>query len=206
MNAATDAFIRKNLQIEPARLLPEIALYTAHPGSRLRDLVGDAETPPYWAYGWAGGTVLARHLLDRPGLLADRRVLDLGCGSGVVGIAAMKAGAAHVLASDIDPHALAATRLNAMLNAVEIDIVQGDLIGGVLPDVDLVLVGDLFYDRQTAARGLPWLQACRAGGMDVLIGDPFRAHLPQDRLRLVADYEAPDFGSGNGRAGVFSLP
>ncbi|MGF9563042.1 50S ribosomal protein L11 methyltransferase [Neorhizobium sp. JUb45] len=206
MSASAEAFIRDNLRIEPARLIPEISLYTAHPGSGLSQLIGDADAPPYWAYGWAGGTVLARHVLDQPELVRGRRVLDLGCGSGVVGIAAAKAGAGQVLAADIDANAVAATRLNAVLNGVMIDIAEGDLIGGPLPGVDVVLVGDLFYDRETAARVLPWLQACAAAGIAVLIGDPFRAHLPEDSLQLVADYEVPDFGSGaGGRAGVFSL-
>ncbi|MGI2030859.1 class I SAM-dependent methyltransferase [Rhizobium panacihumi] len=206
MNISPAEFIRNNLRVEPARFLPEISLYTAHPGSRLSQLGGYEGEPPYWAYGWAGGTVLARHLLDFPETVRGRRVLDLGCGSGVVGIAAAKAGASHVLASDIDAYALAATRLNAALNEVEIDLAEGDLTGGPLPEVDIVLVGDLFYDKATAARILPWLSACRAAGKTVLIGDPFRAHLPQDSLKLVASYDVPDFGSGNGRAGVFSLP
>lgn len=206
MSLTRQEFMRSNLRVQPARLLPEILLYTAHPGSRLSQLVGDEDVPPYWAYGWAGGTVLARHLLDFPDMAKGRRVLDLGCGSGVVGIAAAKAGAAHVTASDIDANALVATRLNADRNEVQIEIVEGDLIGGPLPDVDVVLVGDLFYDRDTAARVLPWLQACRTAGKTVLIGDPFRAHLPQEGLQLITDYEVPDFGSGSGRAGVFSLP
>lgn len=206
MSVSPEEFIQNNLRIEPARLLPEILLYTAHPGSRLSQLVGEGGVPPYWAYGWAGGTVLARHMLDRPEVVRGSHVLDLGCGSGVVGIAAAKAGAVRVTASDIDANALAATRLNAALNEVAIEVVEGDLIGGPLPEVDIVLVGDLFYDRDTAARVLPWLQACRTAGKTILIGDPFRAHLPQDSLRLVADYEVPDFGSGSGRAGVFVLP
>ena len=206
MSVSLEEFIRNNLRVEPARLLPEISLYTAHPGSRLSQLMDDAGEPPYWAYAWAGGTVLARYLLDQPEVVRGRRVLDLGCGSGVVGIAAAKAGAARVTASDIDANALVATRLNAGLNKVQIDIVEGDLIGGLLPQADVVLVGDLFYDKATAARVVPWLQACRAAGKIVLIGDPFRAHLPQDSLRIVASYNVPDFGSGSGRAGVFSLP
>lgn len=206
MNVSPEEFIRSNLRVEPARLLPEILLYTAHPGSRLRDLVGEAEAPPYWAYGWAGGTVLARHVLDFPETVQGRSVLDLGCGSGVVGIAAAKADASHVLASDIDATALAATRLNAVLNDVQIEVAESDLIDSALPDVDMVLVGDLFYDKATAARVLPWLQMCRSAGIAVLIGDPFRAHLPEASLQLVASYDVPDFGSGNGRAGVFSLP
>ncbi|MDP9835872.1 putative nicotinamide N-methyase [Neorhizobium huautlense] len=206
MSAFAEDFIRTNLRVEPARFLPEISLYAAHPGSRLSLLIGDEGEPPYWAYGWAGGTVLARHVLDFPETVRGRRVLDLGCGSGVVGIAAAKAGAVRVTASDIDANALAATRLNAALNEVDIDLAEGDLIGGPLPQADIVLVGDLFYDRETAEKMLPWLQACRAAGKTVLIGDPFRAHLPQDSLRLVASYDVPDFGSGSGRAGVFSLP
>lgn len=207
MNVSAEKFIRSNLRIEPARLLPEISLYTAHPGSRLSQLICDTDAPPYWAYGWGGGTVLARHILDQPELVRDRRVLDLGCGSGVVGIAAAKAGASHVLASDIDTNAHAATRLNALLNRVLIDIAEGDLTNGPLPDVELVLAGDLFYDLRTAAKVLPWLSACRSAGITVLIGDPFRAHLPVSQLTLIASYDVPDFGTETaGRAGVFSLP
>jgi len=201
-----EEFIRTHLHVHPAAMLPEILLYTAHPGSRLRQLVGETDVPPYWAYGWAGGTVLARLLLDDPHHVNGIRVLDLGCGSGVVGIAAAKAGAVQVMAADIDANALAATRLNASLNRVDIETIEGDLLGGPLPQADMVLVGDLFYEKATAARVLPWLKACREAGKSVLIGDPFRAHLPKGSLNRIATYEVPDFGSGSGRAGVFTLP
>lgn len=210
MSIDTASFIRANLHIEHARMLPEIRVYTAHPGSRIGRLEGshsgNALVPPYWAYGWAGGTVLARHILDHPEIVRGRRVVDLGSGSGVVGIAARMAGALSVLASDVDPRALVATRLNAELNGVELDTVEGDLTDQAPPRVDIVLVGDLFYDARTAAKVLQFLTACVAAGIVVLIGDPYRAHLPEDRLSLVAAYEVPDFGSGTGgRAAVFAL-
>ncbi|MGE7371161.1 class I SAM-dependent methyltransferase [Neorhizobium sp. NPDC001467] len=204
-----EAFIRRHLRVEPAPLVTDIRLYTAHPGSRLGRLLegGEAtDVPPYWAYGWAGGTVLACFVLDERHHVAGRRVLDLGCGSGLVGIAAAKAGAARVIASDIDANALTATRLNAALNGVSVETLAGDLLAGAPPaDVDVVLVGDLFYDRGTAERAWSWLSACRSVGLQVLIGDPFRAHLPRERLLLIDSRDVPDFGSVGAKAGVFCL-
>jgi predicted nicotinamide N-methyase len=204
------AFIAANLHLLPAPGLPDIILYTAHPKSGLRRLAGDGDgEPPYWAYHWAGGTVLARHILAHPETVRDRRVLDLGTGSGVVAIAAAKAGAATVTAVDIDPNAVAASRLNAAANGVVIDLVCGDLLDGDVPDVDLILVGDLFYDAALAARVMAFLDRCRAVSVDVLIGDPGRTPLPLGRLTLLAEYAVADFGvagEGAGRvSGVFTL-
>ena len=191
-------FIVENLALAPAAALPEISLYTAHPGSGLWRLLEaddgeDEPATPYWAYRWAGGTVLARHFLDRPETVSGLRVLDLGAGSGVVGIAAAKAGAATVIAADVDRNAIVATGLNARANGVEIEAVCGDLTGGPAPDVDLVAVGDLFYDRDIAERVTAFLDRCLAAGITVLVGDPGRAYLPHARLRLVAEYPVPDF-------------
>lgn len=200
-------FIVENLALVPAPALAEISLYTAHPGSGLwrlleacedgdddeaKDDRGDPATP-YWAYRWAGGTVLARHFLDRPETVNGLRVLDLGAGSGVVGIAAAKAGAASVIAADIDRNAIVATGLNATANGVDIKAICGDLTGGPAPAVDLVAVGDLFYDPDIAARVTVFLNRCLAAGITVLIGDPGRAHLPHAQLRLLAEYPVPDF-------------
>ncbi|MFA7415350.1 MAG: 50S ribosomal protein L11 methyltransferase [Rhizobium sp.] len=193
-------FIVENLALAPAAALPEISLYTAHPGSGLWRLLEAGEdddgadpATPYWAYRWAGGTVLARHILDRPETVGGLRVLDLGAGSGVVGIAAAKAGAATVIAADVDRNAIVATGLNARANGVEIEAVCGDLTGGPAPDVDLVAVGDLFYDRDIAVRVTGFLDRCLAAGITVLVGDPGRAYLPHGRLRLLAEYPVPDF-------------
>jgi predicted nicotinamide N-methyase len=193
-------FIQAHMRIAPAPSLPEIRLYTAHPASGLWRLVGRGEgdnpLPPYWAYHWAGGTVLARYILDRPKTVAGLRILDLGAGSGVVAIAAAKSGAKAVLAADIDRNAVAAITVNAVANAVSITTICEDITRGAPPAVDLVLVGDLFYGQELADRVAAFLERCVAAGIEVLVGDPGRAHLPLSKLRLLAEYPVADFGTG----------
>jgi predicted nicotinamide N-methyase len=220
-------FIRTNMRIAPVPALPEIRLYTTHPASGLRRLVephqsteedddtvgsdgdGSEPQPPYWAYAWAGGAVLARYILDRPRTVAGRRVLDLGAGSGLVGIAAAKAGARAVIATEIDSNGVAALGLNAEANGVAITVIGEDITAGTPPAVDIVTVGDVFYAQDVAERVIPFLDRCLAAGMDVLIGDPGRTYLPRSRLRLLAEYKVPDFGETTDTAmkpsGVFSL-
>ena len=192
------SFIRENLPLTAVQSLPEIRLHIAHPGSGLRRLEGDAA--PYWAYPWAGGTALARYVLDHPQTVAGRRVLDLGAGSGIVAIAASKADAGKVIAAEIDRNALAALELNAAANAVSVTIIDHDVIGGEPPPVDIVLVGDLYYEHRLAKRVTAFLDRCVAAGVDVLIGDLGREHLPLSRLRVLADYPVSDFGDGKGTA------
>ncbi|WP_027684634.1 class I SAM-dependent methyltransferase [Rhizobium leguminosarum] len=205
------AFIKANLPILPVPSIPEIRLHTAGPASGLWRLAGrrEADPAPYWAYPWAGGAVLARHLLDRPEIVVGRRVLDLGAGSGLVAIAAAKAGAAAVTAVDIDANAIAAIGLNAAINGVNIAAVVADIIGDSLPETDLLVVGDLFYDPALALRVMAFLRRCQTSGIEVLIGDPERAYLPQDELRRIATHAVADFGGGSRGgavpAGVFSL-
>ena len=187
-------FIKANLHLIPAPSVPEINLYRAHPRSGLSRLLGEGGAQPYWAYGWAGGTVLARYLLDHPDVIAGRRVLDLGTGSGLVAIAAAKCGASSVTAVDIDSHAIAAAELNAEANAVEISLVCRDLLDGPPPEADLILVSDLFYDKTTAERLTTFLKTCDA---DILVGDPGRAYLPHGHLQTIAEYDVPDFGVGH---------
>ena len=179
------------------------------PTSGLRQLVEatESDASPYWAHGWAGGLVLARHVLDHPDIVAGREVLDLGCGGGVVAIASAKAGAAQVLAVDVDIAAIEAARLNAELNGVAIEVERRDPTGEVPPEVDLVLAGDVFYDPALAARMLPFLERCAVAGIEVLVGDPGRSPLPRDRLEAIAEYPTPDFGTGDrpGRAWVYRL-
>ena len=182
-------FITANLRLLPAPAVPEIRLYCAHPGSGLSGFVGEDGPPPYWAYGWAGGTVLARYILDHPAAARGRRVLDLGCGSGLVAIAAAKAGASRVIATDIDPNALAAARLNAEANGVAIEVMDTPTI----TDVDVILAGDVFYNADVAERSMAFFDTCE--GIDILVGDPGRAFLPLDRLERIAEYVVPDFGS-----------
>lgn len=206
-----DAFIRANLPVEPVPGVPEVRLHRAGPRSGLMRLA-DADPDfgsPYWARCWGGGLALARHVLDHPEVVAGRRVLDLGAGSGLVAIAAMKAGAARALAVDVDPYAIAATRLNAEVNAVVVEARLADLTQGAAPpEVDVMLVGDLFYDAALARSVLPFLERCAAAGVAVLIGDPWRASLPAERLTRVAQYPVADFGDPEGvlrDAAVFSL-
>ncbi|TIP40726.1 methyltransferase [Mesorhizobium sp.] len=214
------------MRIAAVAALPEIRLYRAHPASGLWRLTrpqGRAAEPeeeaneadedgpepqaPYWAYAWAGGAVLARYILDRPETVAGLRVLDLGAGSGLVGIAAAKAGASEVIASEIDRNGVAALGLNATANGVVIAVVGEDITAGPPPPVDVVAAGDLFYRQDLADRVIPFLDRCLTAGINVLIGDPGRAYLPRSRLRLLAEYQVPDVGQGAATkpSGVFSF-
>ena len=195
------AVITRQLAVQPVADLPELSLYTAHPGSGLSRL---GRAPPYWAYVWAGGAALARHVLDQPDLVRGKRVLDFGAGSGVVAIAAARAGAARVFAVERDPWGRAAVALNAALNAVVVTLVPID----AMPPVDVVLGGDIFYSPEVAAAVLPVLDRCRELGARVLVGDPGRADLARDRLILLAEYSVRDMGDGPGvtsQAGVYAL-
>ena len=176
--------------------ISEIRLHKANPASglsRLADSEPDFQTP-YWAYHWGGGLALARYVLDHPETVANKRVLDLGSGSGLVGIAAMKSGATSVLAADIDPYASAATMLNAAANGVALTSLCADLTSGAPPHADIVLVADLFYAEDLAQRVMPFLDRCLAAKIAILIGDPWRTWLPRKRLTLLAEYPGADFG------------
>lgn len=179
--------------------MPEIRLHKAGPGSglwRFADADKDFDAP-YWAYHWGGGLALARYVLDHPDIVAGHHVLDLGAGSGIVAIAAAKAGASSVLAADVDPYAMTAIELNATANDVAVVTVHGDITAESPPDVDVVLVGDLFYDAALAERVSAFLDRCLASGIDALVGDPWRAHLPRGRLKLLAEYPGADFGGAD---------
>jgi len=197
-------FIREKLRLSPVPSLPAIRIYTAHPGSGLRRLLGDRAdaAAPYWAYPWAGGIALARFVSERPALVAGKPVLDLGAGSGLVGIAAALSGADKVIAAEVDPHGVAAIRLNAAANGVAVSPLAGDVTAqATLPAVDLVLAGDVFYDGALAERVVAFLDRCVAAGITVLVGDPGRAHLPRQRLVSLAEYDVPDFGQGSSASG-----
>lgn len=194
--------IQAYFPVLPAPSVPEISLHKAGPKSglwRLAEMDRDFGTP-YWAHHWGGGLALARHILDHPEIVAGRSVLDLGAGSGLVGISAAKAGAREVICADTDKYAVAVARLNAEINEVTIATILGDITDGSPPAVDMVLVGDLFYERDLAQRVTAFLDRCLAAHIEVLVGDPWRAFLPQARLRLVAEYPGPDFGDGGGTA------
>ncbi len=201
------AFIRGRLPLAPVPALPHILLHQAAPSSRLGQIAEDGS--PYWAYVWPGGLALAQHILANPHLVKGRKVLDLGAGSGLVAIAAAKAGAADVTAIDIDPRAVVAAELNAKANWVSLEIRCLDLLDIEPLDVDLVTAGDLFYDRLLAERAFACLTRYQARGTQVLIGDPGRAFLPAPNLARVAAYSARDFGAaapiGNIESGVYTL-
>jgi predicted nicotinamide N-methyase len=183
-------FIRANAVLLAPPLVPEIRLHLAGEVVPLwhkteEELSKIGVPPPYWAFAWAGGQALARHILDNPDLVRDRRVLDIGSGSGLVAIAAAKAGAAGVLAADIDAFACAAMRMNARANGCDIAVTSEDLIGA--PSAwDVILVGDLFYERPLAERLLAWLKAQPA---DILLGDPGRSYFPRDGVEQLARYQ-----------------
>jgi len=187
------AFIRANTAVEAPPLVPEIRLWLASEAVVLWQ-VGEAELaatglpPPYWAFAWAGGQALARYLLDHPEQVTGKHVLDFAAGSGLSGIAAAKAGAAAVTANEIDPFAAAAIGLNAALNGVEVAVLEADLIGTAGGGWDLVLAGDVFYERDLAARAEPWLRRLAAAGATVLIGDPGRGFLPKTGLERLTAY------------------
>ena len=195
MIADRRAFIRENTRLLPVPHAPEISLYTADEATELwqrtEDELGEIGLPPpFWAFAWAGGQALARYILDNPRLVANRRVLDFASGSGLVAIAAAKAGASRVEACDIDAFAVDSIALNAAVNGVAIDARLGDLVG--LDDGwDVVLAGDVSYERDMAARVTDWLDGLRRRGAIVFIGDPGRSYLARDRLESVAEYRVP---------------
>lgn len=192
-------FIRSNCPLAPVPSVPEIVLHQAGPQSglwRLAEIDGEFGSP-YWAFGWGGGLALARHILTFPAIVAARCVLDLGAGSGIVGIAAAKSGASRVLVADIDRYAIAAIALNAGANGVAVSTFAGDLTAGSPPDVDVVLVGDLFYADDLARRVTAFLDRCARSNIEVLIGDPWRRFLPRARLTLLAEYPGADFGGND---------
>jgi predicted nicotinamide N-methyase len=189
-------FIRGNTELITAPLVPEIRLHLAAESlpiwRKTEEELGEMNVPPpYWAFAWAGGQALARYLLDNRNLVAGRRVLDLGAGSGIVSIAAKLAGAERVMAADIDTLAQAAISLNAEANSVNVETTAADLLSGEPEATDVVLVGDLFYERQLAERVLAFIEAARKGGAEVLVGDPRRSYFPSDRFRQVALYSVP---------------
>ena len=175
-------------------LVPELVLHQADDPIGLWEM-GEGEyrseqPPPFWAFAWAGGQALARYVLDHPDLVAGRRVLDLASGSGLVAIAAARAGAAHVRAVDIDPLAMAAIELNAAANAVTITAELADLLDGSA-DADVVLAGDVFYSAAMAARVHAFLRRAVRDGARALVGDPDRAFRPRGQLRLLATMDVP---------------
>jgi predicted nicotinamide N-methyase len=191
-------FIRSHTALAAVPFVPEIVLYQADEPIALweeTEATGAEQPPPFWAFAWAGGQALARHVLDHPDLVTGRSVLDLATGSGLVAVAAARAGAFPVTANDIDPYSLAAAEANALANAVKIRPVEVDLLQPGLLETEeeygVILAGDVFYSREMAAKVLPFLRRAANRGALVLVGDPRRAYLPTDGLIKRATYEVP---------------
>lgn len=194
MSLSPDVVLRDATRIQTAPLVPELRFHlacdTVEIWRETEEALGQAGLPPpFWAFAWAGGQALARHVLDHPDLVAGRTVLDFACGCAIAGIAAAKAGAARVEASEIDPLAVHAARANAALNGVQIAAEEADLVGQD-GGWDVVLAGDVFYEGEGGARIGAWLEGLAARGAIVLIGDPGRWFLPKDKLEILARYRA----------------
>lgn len=188
-------FVRARTAPAPVPLAPELSLFTATELTPLwRATAAEMEgwdPSPYWAFPWVGGQALARFLLDHPEVARGRSVFDFAAGSGLGAIAARKAGAVRAVAADLDPVCEAAVWLNAELNGVEVGFRLGDAIGEPLPGFDLVLAGDVFYERPLAEGAVAWFRDLARGGVRVLAGDPGRLYSPQQGMRDLAAYDVP---------------
>lgn len=197
-DAERDAFVVTHTEVVATKLVPEIALHLATELTTLWTvteawLAEHAVPPPYWAFAWAGGQALARHVLDHPELVRGRAVVDFGSGSGLVAIAAAMAGARHVLAADIDAVALRAIHANARRAGAPVEAViemtTHDLIDDACAGLDVVLAGDICYEQPMSARVLPWLEALARAGKTVLVGEPGRTYAPTTGVEELARYD-----------------
>jgi predicted nicotinamide N-methyase len=192
--ASPRAFVLRHSTLRPVPGLETMRLHLADDVLQLwraaQLATGDPEASmPYWAFAWAGGLAIGRYLREHPESVAGRRVLDLASGSGLCAIAAMQAGATQATGADIDPFAAAAIGANARANGVRVGVVRRDLLPEPPPDVDVVLVGDCWYEAELAARVLPWLRDAAARGIGVLVGDRGRRYLPFADLDEIAAYD-----------------
>jgi len=192
--ASTRAFVLRHTRLRPVPGLEEIRLHLADEVLPLWRAVQvetrDEDAPlPYWAFAWGGGLAIGRYLREHPGTVAGRRVFDLGSGSGLCAIAALHAGATAVAASDIDPFAVAAIELNARANAGRVSVSARDVLDEDVPQVDVIVAGDCWYEARFAERILPWLLRAREAGVEVLVGDPGRRYLPLEEMDELASYE-----------------
>lgn len=196
MIADREAFILANTRLQPVPHAPEISLWLADEITPIWKLTEEelgelGLPPPFWAFAWSGGQGLARWVLDNPRTFAGKTVVDFATGSGLVGIAAMKAGAKSVLGADIDPFCGAAVALNARANGVAMDFTDRNLLDDAPPEADLICAGDVCYEKPMTERVLAWLGEARRQGSRVLIGDPHRTYFPKTGLDFLAEYQVP---------------
>jgi predicted nicotinamide N-methyase len=185
-----EALIRSATSWQQVPFVPEIRLLTAAEPFGLWDRT-ELDAPPFWAFPWAGGQALARYVLDHPAAVTGRRVLDIASGSGLVAIAAAKAGAASVAACDIDSNAVAAIGINASANDAAVSSRAFDLADGDVREAEIVLAADVFYQRELAELALRYLRAAAGSGADILVADPGRAFLPAAALTPLTSYQVP---------------
>ena len=193
---ARRAFILANTRLQAPPHTPELALHLADEVTPIWRLTEEelgelGLPPPFWAFAWAGGQALARYLLDHSDEVAGKRVIDFATGSGIVAIAAMRAGAARVLAADIDPFCAAAVSLNAEANGVAVEFTDADLLETWPPPADLILAADICYEKPMAEAVMAWLGSAGVAGGRVLIGDPGRSYFPKSGLTQLAEYRVP---------------
>jgi len=191
------AFVLENTRPQRPPHTPELVLHLADEITPIWRMTEEALEaiglpPPFWAFAWAGGQALARYVLDHPQTVAGRGVIDFAAGSGIVAIAAAKAGAARVLAADIDLFCEAAVAVNAAANRVDVAFTVENLLDAEPPAwADVILAGDICYEKPLAERVLAWLGAARARGATVLVGDPGRSYFPRQGLEKLAEYQVP---------------
>jgi predicted nicotinamide N-methyase len=149
-----------------------------------------SEAPPYWGWAWPGSIALSRYLVDHPETVRGCQVLDLGAGNALTSLAAKQAGAAHCIANDIDPLAMYMAAAHQRLNGLDIELLEHNLLADdpAAIECDVILVGDMFYERQLAGTLKPWLQRACALDRIVLIGDPGRNYPPEGRIQELASY------------------
>jgi len=186
------AFVRRHTTLRPVTDLPGIRLHVADDVMETLRLTGiqldDPDPPlPFWAFAWAGGLAVARHLVEHPDAVAGRDVVDIASGSGLCAIVAARLGARSVTAIDVDPFSEAAITVNARANDVRLTVVRADVLDAPPPNGDVILAGDVCYEETMAARVVAWLRGAAASGTHVLLGDPGRTYLPGD-LDRVATY------------------
>ncbi len=194
--ASRRAFILANTRLQSPPHTPELSLHLADEITPIWRMTEEALEeiglpPPFWAFAWAGGQALARYILDAPQTVAGQRVIDFASGSGIVAVAAARAGAHSVLAADIDGFCGAALALNAEANGVIADFTDQDLLDQPPPEADVILAGDICYEKPLAARVMAWLEAGAQRGARVLIGDPGRSYFPREGLVRLAEYQVP---------------
>jgi predicted nicotinamide N-methyase len=192
--ASRRAFILRHTRLRPVPGIEEIRLHLADEVLPLWHAVqvetGDPDAPlPFWAFAWAGGLAIARYLREHPETVAGLRVFDVGAGSGLCAIAALRAGASEATSADIDEIAIAAVQLNARANGRRIAVVRRDVLDEDPPDVDVILAGDCWYDAALAERVQLWLRRAHDQGIHVVIGDPGRRYLSTDELVERAAYD-----------------